>query len=85
MSLGNGGQFYGSVLAPHINLSNANNTSINGQIVAASLSYSNAELHDTAFTPVGVLVPEPSTYALWGAGLCALGFSARRWRERRKS
>lgn len=88
VSLGNGGQFYGSVLAPQINLSNANNTSINGQIVAASLSYSNAELHDTAFSPVGVsgvLVPEPSTYAMWGAGLCALGLAVRRWRERRKS
>ncbi|MBS0632684.1 MAG: choice-of-anchor A family protein [Verrucomicrobia bacterium] len=87
VSLGNGGQFYGSILAPQMNLSNANNTSINGQIVAASLSYSNAELHDTAFSPVGVagvLVPEPTTYALWGAGLCALGLAVRRWRERRK-
>lgn len=85
VSLGNGGQFYGSVLAPQINLSNANNTSINGQVVAASLSYSNAELHDTAFSPVGVLVPEPSTYAFWGAGLCAIGLAVRRWRERRRS
>lgn len=80
VSLGNGGQFYGSVLAPLVSLSNANNTSINGQIIAGSLSYSNAELHDTAFTPVGlgVLVPEPSTYALWGAALCAAGFVLRR-------
>lgn len=80
VSLGQGGQFYGSVLAPQINLSNYN-TSINGQVVAGTLNYSNAELHHTPFNPVGVnvLVPEPSTYALWGVALCGLGFA---WRRR---
>lgn len=81
VSLGNGGQFYGSVLAPLVDLTNYN-SSINGQVLAGSLTYSGAELHDTPFTPVGitvgVLVPEPSTYALWGVGLCAAGFVLRR-------
>lgn len=81
VSLGNGGQFYGSVLAPLVNVSNYNSP-VNGQVLAGSLTYSGAELHDTPFTPVGittgVLVPEPSTYALWGVGLCAAGFVLRR-------
>ncbi|HVZ19581.1 MAG TPA: collagen-binding domain-containing protein [Vicinamibacterales bacterium] len=83
VGLGNGGQFYGSVLAPSMALSNANNTAINGQIVAGSLSYSSAELHYTAFSPTSVLVPEPATYALWAVGLCVAGL-AWQWRMRRR-
>ncbi|MCR6657544.1 MAG: choice-of-anchor A family protein [Opitutus sp.] len=80
VKLGQGGQFYGSVLAPQINLSNYNSP-INGQIITGNLNYSNAELHHTPFNPVGVnvMVPEPSTYALWGVALCGLGFA---WRRR---
>ncbi len=80
VGLGNGGQFYGSVLAPLVNLSNANNTAINGQVIAGGLSYSNAELHYTGFSPTAVLVPEPGTYALWTLALCAAGL----WWHRRR-
>lgn len=83
VGLGNGGQFYGSVLAPGINLSNANNTAINGQIIAGSLSYSSAELHYSGFSPVGVMVPEPGTYALWALGFGGAVLAWQRWRSRR--
>lgn len=82
--LGNGGEFYGSVLAPTLNLSNAGNTAVNGQIVAASYSHSGAELHQTSFDASGIAfsaVPEPSTYALAGVGLCAV---AAIWHQRRR-
>lgn len=78
-SLGNGGQFYGSVLAPGSALSNALNTPINGQIVSDTLSYSNAEVHFAGFdsTPALSAIPEPSTYAVV-LGLFALLAVARR-------
>ncbi len=79
VALGNGGQFYGSVLAPSMTVNNANNTAINGQIVVGGLSYSSAELHYTAFSPTSVLVPEPSTYALWAVAVCGAGLV---WRRR---
>lgn len=88
VSLGNGGQFYGSVLAPLMTVNNANNTAINGQIVADSLSYSNAELHYTGFSPsaaslVGsVLVPESGTWAIWTAALCVGALGWQQWRRR---
>jgi choice-of-anchor A domain-containing protein len=82
VGLGNGGQFYGSVLAPGMAVSNANNTAINGQIIAGSLSYSSAELHYTAFSPTAVLVPEPETYALWTVALCGAGLL---WHRRRRA
>ncbi len=85
VSLGNGGQFYGSVLAPLMAVSNANNTSINGQVVASSLSYANAELHYTGFSPVAVLVPEPGTFALWAVAVCAGAFGWQRWRGRKQA
>jgi len=81
VGLGNGGQFYGSVLAPSMSLSNANNTAINGQVIAGGLTYSNAELHHTNFSPVSVLVPEPATYAWWTLALCATGW----WWQRRRT
>lgn len=61
VSLGNGGQFYGSVLAPDVNLSNALNAPLKGQIVAGTLTYTNAEIHFADFNPPAP-VPEPSTY-----------------------
>lgn len=82
VSLGNGGQFYGSVLAPLMSVSNAN-TAVNGQIVASSLTYSNAELHYTGFSPTAVLVPEPGTFAIWAVIACAGAFGWQRWRGRR--
>lgn len=90
VSLGkSGGDFFGSVLAPSVNVSN-NSSRIDGQVIANSVTYSGAELHYAAFTPVGldsgsVLVPEPSTYALWGAALCLGGLIWRRWRTMRKA
>ncbi len=80
VGLGNGGQFYGSVLAPSMNVTNASNTAINGQVIAGGLTYANAELHYTGFSPVSVLVPEPSTYAWWTLALCAAGW----WWQRRR-
>ena len=82
VSLGNGGQFYGSVLAPLMAVSNANNTAINGQVVASSLTYASAELHYTGFSPVAVLVLEPGTFAAWAVVLCAGAYGWRRWRGR---
>lgn len=82
-SLGNGGQFYGSVLAPLVNLSNANNTAVNGQVVAASYTHSGAEIHYTGFDASGIsfsAVPEPSTYAIAAVGLCVAGAV---WHRRR--
>lgn len=83
IGLGNGGQFYGSVLAPQITLSNANNTAVNGQVVAGSYSHSGAELHYAGFDASGIIfsaVPEPSTYALGAVALCVAGAV---WRRRR--
>jgi choice-of-anchor A domain-containing protein len=72
-TLGNGGQFYGSVLAPMVALANAQNSPINGQILTDSITYSDAELHYTGF----VAIPEPSAYAML-LGLGALGAALRR-------
>lgn len=71
--LGNGGQFYGSVLAPTIDLNNKSNTAVTGQIVARSYDHSGAELHYIGFD--SAVVPEPSTYGLilLGAGGTVLG------------
>lgn len=83
IGLGNGGQFYGSILAPQVNLSNANNAAVNGQVVAANYSHSSAELHYTGFDASGITfsaVPEPSTYALGAVAICAAGAL---WRRRR--
>ncbi len=74
-TLGNGGQFFGSVLAPMVTLANATNAPLNGQILADSITYSNAELHYTGF----VAIPEP---AGWAAilGATAFGLVARKRR-----
>ncbi len=82
VSLGGGARFYGSVLAPLINLSNSGNVAPEGQIVANSYTHNGAELHfkpfdsTVDFTPV----PEPST---WGA--CAVGLAGLCiWQQRRR-
>lgn len=86
VSFGNGGQFYGSILAPNYLVTNTGNTPISGQVVAGSFDYENAELHFTGFDfPEGFdellpPVPEPSTYGLAGAAaLLGLAF----WRRRK--
>lgn len=65
--LGGGASFYGSVLAPLVDLGNSGNVAINGQVVAATFTQSNAELHYIGFDSPVVFspVPEPST---WGVG-----------------
>lgn len=79
---GNGGQFFGSVLAPTWDVSNDFGTAINGQVVAGGFSHRGAELHYTGFTyheEFDYEVPEPGTYGLIGAGVCmALALLRRR-------
>jgi choice-of-anchor A domain-containing protein len=87
VSLGNGGQFFGSVLAPLVNLSNAGNTSIDGQVVAESFQQSGAELHELQFSPTVVRtpVPEPATYGAWLLGASVALVTLRSWRAQRRS
>lgn len=82
-TFGNGGQFYGSILAPTYTVKNSGGTAINGQIVANTFDYSCDELHFTGFDSDLPPTPEPSTYGLLGAVFCAgiAGFS--RWRKQR--
>lgn len=83
VSLGNGGQFYGSVLAPDATVSNALNTPIDGQIVAGALNYTNAEVHDLTFDSSAALtaIPEPATFAtILGAAAFLGGWMRRRLR-----
>jgi choice-of-anchor A domain-containing protein len=83
ISFGNGGQFFGSILAPTYLVKNAAGTIINGQVVADTFAYSCNELHFTGFCDDLPPTPEPSTYGLLGAVCCVgvAGFS--RWRKRR--
>lgn len=78
-----GANFYGSILAPLIDLNNTangNNRYVNGQIVAANYTHTGAEIHhvhfDTSviFTPV----PEPGTWGLFGIAGCAVMMLCRR-------
>jgi choice-of-anchor A domain-containing protein len=62
-----GGNFYGSILAPTINITD--NTTINGTVVADNFTDNGVELHDTDDF-VDLNVPEPRTFALWAVGLC---------------
>lgn len=80
---GNGGQFFGSVLAPTWSVFNDFGTAINGQVVAGSFGHRGAELHYTGFNyheEYDYEVPEPSTYGLLGAGACLVLVSWRRGR-----
>lgn len=81
---GNGGQFYGAVLAPTFNVFNDLGTAINGQVVAGSFTHRGAELHYTGFEhheEFDYEVPEPSTYGLIGAIAC-VGLALVRRRRR---
>lgn len=89
VTFGNGGQFYGGILAPDFTVKNLN-TSINGQIVAGGFDYSGAELHFTGFdfpndpTETPAPVPEPATYGTFGAAvLLGLAFLRRKAKARR--
>ncbi|HLP26631.1 MAG TPA: collagen-binding domain-containing protein [Acidobacteriota bacterium] len=77
-----GTNFYGSILAPLVDV-NSNNRYLNGQFVGNSLVQTSAEIHyaegysaPVSFSPV----PEPSTYAIIASALCAAGFV---WHRRR--
>jgi choice-of-anchor A domain-containing protein len=69
VTLSDGGNIYGSILAPDINVTD--NATVDGQIVADNFTDDNVELHDDTFTPTEVLVPESSAFALGALGLCA--------------
>jgi choice-of-anchor A domain-containing protein len=69
VTLSNGGNIYGSILAPTINLTE--DTIVNGQIVANNFTDDSSELHDDTFTPDQVLVPESPVFGLGALVLCA--------------
>lgn len=79
-----GTNFYGSILAPLVDV-NSNNRYLNGQFVGNSLVQTSAEIHyaDGYTAPVSFSpVPEPSTYAIIASALCAAGFI---WQRRRQA
>ncbi len=67
VTISDGGNFYGSVLAPNVAITD--NTTVDGQVVAESFDDSGNELHDDTFA--SVLVPESSAFALGALALCA--------------
>lgn len=79
-----GTNFYGSILAPLVDVQ-SNNRYLNGQFVGNSLVQTSAEIHyaDGYTAPVSFSpVPEPSTYAIIASALCAAGFIWQRRRSR---
>lgn len=84
VSLGGQSRFYGSILAPLIDLSNSANVATEGQVIAATYSHNNAELHYQSFTTFVSFtpVPEPRTWAAAGIGAALLAIALRR-RQRR--
>jgi choice-of-anchor A domain-containing protein len=70
VTIDNGGNLYGSVLAPTLNVTD--DTTIDGQVVADSFTDNGVELHDDTFTPEQVLVPESSAFALGALALCGV-------------
>lgn len=76
-----GTNFYGSILAPLVDIQ-SNNHYLNGQTVAASLTQTGAEIHQLSYqAPVTFsAVPEPSTYVAIASALCGVAFF---WRRRR--
>lgn len=79
-----GGQFYGAVLAPAMNVSNTNNTVVVGQLAATSYTDTDAEMHFQDFV-AAVAVPEPAGVALCAAALCGLSIAGRRYAARRRA
>lgn len=80
-----GTNFYGSILAPLVDVQ-SNNRYLNGQFVGNSLTQTSAEIHyangysaPVSFSPV----PEPSAYAVVIAVLGGVGFVWHRRRSRR--
>jgi choice-of-anchor A domain-containing protein len=69
MTVDLGGNFYGSILAPNINITD--DTTINGTVVADNFVDNGVELHDSDEF-VDLNVPEPRTFALWAMGLCGV-------------
>jgi choice-of-anchor A domain-containing protein len=77
VTLANGGDFYGSILAPSATVSTT--SIIDGQVASDGFTDTGVEMHDDdAFNPTVVATPEPSTYALWAVAVCACGIAARR-------
>lgn len=80
ITIGNGGAFYGSILAADYNVYDESNTFINGQVYADSFigstygssgcdAGSGTEMHFLGFDSDLPPAPEPSTYGLAGAAL----------------
>jgi choice-of-anchor A domain-containing protein len=82
VTLSNGGNIYGSILAPTINLTE--DTIVNGQIVSDNFTDDSSELHDDTFTPDQLLVPESPVFGLGALGLCAVA-AARGLQLRRRA
>lgn len=80
ITIGGGGNFYGSILAPDMDITD--DTTIDGQVVASAFTDTGVELHDSSFSPAQVLVPEPADFALWASGLCAAAWALRRLTRR---
>jgi choice-of-anchor A domain-containing protein len=78
VTIGGGGNFYGSVLAPGSTVTAS--TTINGQVVANDFTDTGVELHDAGFNAVQVLVPEAGTFAWWALALCGAAVLLRRRR-----
>jgi choice-of-anchor A domain-containing protein len=81
-----GTNFYGSILAPMIDLTNGSGGEqnyVNGQVVAASYTQNGAEIHYVDFSaPVTFsAVPEPATWGLFGLAGCATMMVCRRKRR----
>jgi choice-of-anchor A domain-containing protein len=81
VSIDNGGYFYGSILAPNTTIDTT--TVIDGQVAANGFSDTGVELHADEFSPAAVATPEPATYALWAAGICAAAIAFRRFQKSR--
>jgi choice-of-anchor A domain-containing protein len=74
--------FYGSIVAPAATVTA--NAVIQGQVVADSFDDCGVELEDDSFTPVSVLVPESSAFAVGVLVLCG-AVAGRTYLVRRKA
>jgi choice-of-anchor A domain-containing protein len=81
-----GTNFYGSILAPMIDLTNGSGGEqnyVNGQVVAASYTHQGAEVHHVKFTTPASFsaVPEPATWSVFGLAGCGVMMGCRRRRR----